>query len=88
MLDFREGQLRDELKSGGTQSANISMINRRYNGSASARALAENQHKTHKNWDRIRISWLTPSAISVGAKRRCFDFICHEFCLCSSLLRF
>ena len=41
MLAFREGQLRDEPKSGGNQSANISMINRRTNGSASARALAK-----------------------------------------------
>jgi hypothetical protein len=43
MLGLREGQLRDEPKSGGSQSANISMINRRYTGFASARALAYNQ---------------------------------------------
>ena len=47
MLAFREGQLRDEPKSGGIQSANISMINRRFSGSASARALAEKQHQPH-----------------------------------------
>ena len=56
MLDPRARQLRDEQKSGGTQSANISMIYRRTIGPAPTHALEEKQHQNQENLGKGRFS--------------------------------